>query len=107
MDYRGEDITNATGGNENNDKWNPVRCTLSQSHANKVISENWLWGGVFFEVNAVKSGTVSKNKKIGFSDVQPIYGPYISDNNRHPRLILPAKGKRSEIEVRDRQILLG
>lgn len=88
---RGGNLGNLSGG-ASDSNWNIVQATMSADNMNEILyGDDWLWGGVFFEVKANgKGGKGNQEKILKLCDLQPIFGPYIPDNQVGPRVILPA-----------------
>jgi len=104
---RGGDPTIEDGGDVDLD-WNPISASLSQAAVTAVLEDDWLWGGVWFELQGYgKGGKGNKVKIVKIADVQPIFGPYLADGALGPRIILPAPLVRTNGSSSDNYLTKG
>ena len=65
--------------------WKGTRGYLGSTARNYVMTEDWLWGGLWITGECTSRGGSSRERRLDISDFQPIYG----DAGNGAKLILP------------------
>lgn len=69
---------------------------LGTTNRNYVMTQDWLWGGLYFTGGTTTRGSASHTRNLDISDFQPIYG----DKGSGTKLILPF-GSQEQSDLRN------
>lgn len=72
------------------DGWKATRGYLGTSNRNYVMTQDWLWGGLWITGECTSRGGSSRERQLDISDFQPIYG----NAGNSTKLVLPNAERR-------------
>ena len=100
--FGGGNPADLKGGNEGT----KYACSSRASTAAlaKIKEQNWLWAGVWFQVNCTNEGGSSHTRNFKIMDFQPIYD-YKMNNYSIAKLIVPTNRHRSKDSLKETMYL--
>ena len=94
--FGGKDPTNLEGG-----KGGRYACSARATGVlDKIREEQWLWGGVWFQVNCTAEGGSSHTRSFKIMDFQPVYD-FDRVSYSSAQLVVPRASQRTQSDARE------